>query len=71
MCFVGHYRNKSNENNDKKTDVDVYDIIAIALKLGIRYQDLGLMSYTTLANITDAYLPKKKVPTQAQIDLIT
>ena len=46
-------------------------MIALALKCGIRYEDLGEMSYTTLANILDAFMPKKKKPTQADIDLIT
>ena len=46
-------------------------MIAVALQYGIRYSDLGNMSYTTLSNILDAYMPKKKKPTQAQIDMIT
>lgn len=71
MCFVGHYRNKNKTDNETNEEFDVYDMIALALKCGIRYEDLGEMSYTTLANILDAFMPKKKKPTQAQIDMIT
>lgn len=71
LCFAGHFRNKHNDIEKTNEETDIYDMIAAALQYGIRYSDLGNMSYTTLANILDAYMPKKKKPTQAQIELIT
>lgn len=71
VCFAGHYRNKNKSEEKSNEDFDIYDMIAIALSKGIRYSDLGDMTYVTLANILDAYMPKKKKPTQADIDMIT
>lgn len=68
---VGYLRNKDNNDSQSSGETDIYDVIATALRIGIRYEELGNMSLITLMNIIDAYMPKKHKPTQEEIDLIT
>lgn len=75
MCFVGHYRNKTkNDFDDNETnteDIDIFNLIGVALSYGISYDALSNMNFVMLQNIVDAFgQRKKKKPTQAQIDKI-
>ena len=74
MCFVGHYRNKTKndfDDNEQHKDIDIFNMIAIALCCGISYEALSKMNFVMLQNIVDALGEKtKKKPTQAQIDSI-
>lgn len=68
----GYLRNKAKRNSDENDEWDIYNTIAIALRVGIRYSELGNMSLIELSNILDAYFEERKhKPTQAEIDLIT
>lgn len=72
VCFDGHYRDKAKGNKSTNAqDLDIFDCIAIALSSGISYEALGKMNFVMLSNIIDALAPKKHIPTQEEIDLIT
>jgi len=72
-CFKGTYL--ESDSTDKKTDdveLNVFELMVMGLKLGISYTDFYEMNLVTLINIlTTAYKPKKRKPTQEEIDLIT
>lgn len=70
--FAQQLKTKNNDYSDEEPtnkEIDIYPIIALALKCGISYTDLGNMELTTLLNILDVFTPNNK-PTQEQIDMI-
>lgn len=70
--MLGKLRNKSEQKQENKNEeTDIFDVVASAIRCGIRYEDLGHMTFVELSNILDAFMPKKHKPTQAEIDLIT
>lgn len=81
VCFVGKYRTepqtKKNNTNDEE-QFDIYEVMVMALKIGIRLDDFNNMDYPMLINLIDASIPKvQKEPkqryrmaTQQDIDMI-
>ena len=77
LCFHGHYQREPSEaevvrNRNKDIEIDVYEMIALGLKIGLRMEDMGNMDFVFLINLLDTIMPKKvRKPTQADIDMIT
>ena len=76
MCFLGHYQNETNvESTPTDFEINVYELMVMGLKIGIRYEEYRDMDFVTLLNLLDASMPKKKpkyrTATQKDIDAIT
>lgn len=78
VCFVGKYRTEpqNNNNNDEEEKFDIYEVMVMGLRIGIRLDDFNDMDYPMLINLVDASLPKKiekpkyRLATQEDIDRI-
>ncbi len=78
VCFQGKYRNETKKSNETKdTEIDIYELMVLGLKVGIKMDDYNNMDYPLLVNLIDASLPKKeekpkyRMATQEDIDMIT
>lgn len=81
-CFQGKYRKTIDENKkdgNSEEDIDIYELMVIGLRLGLRMNDFDNMDYPMLANLIDASIPKKaeeeekpkyRIATQKDIDMI-
>ena len=68
-----HFGSTKRSSDDKEVEMNIYDVVAMSLKCGIRIDDLKEMSFESLAYILESFIPKKekegvKEATQQEID---
>ena len=76
--FAGTYPISESGNEDKKKtdEIDAYEIIALALHIGLKLDDLKQMSFVSLVNVIHCYFPQKeekeltREATQKDIDFL-
>ena len=78
MCFQGRYRTEDkSEHKESDRQLDIYELMAFGLKVGISMKDYDDMDFPLLVNLLDASLPKQKdkpkyrEATQEDIDFFT
>lgn len=80
MCFQGKYTNENKEDKKEEQDreLNIYELMAMALRLGIRMDDFSDMDFPLLVNLLDASIPKQekkqtkyKEATQEDIEFYT
>ena len=78
MCFQGRYRTEDKaERKESDRQLDIYELMAFGLKVGISMKDYDDMDFPLLVNLLDASLPKQKdkpkyrEATQEDIDFFT
>ena len=78
MCFQGRYRTEDkSERKESDRQLDIYELMAFGLKVGISMKDYDDMDFPLLVNLLDASLPKQKdkpkyrEATQEDIDFFT
>lgn len=82
VCFQGKFRNSKEDEEKSKTsqdEIDIYELMVIGLKIGIRMDDYNNMDFPMLFNLLDASIPKRveetkpkyRMATQKDIDMIT
>ena len=72
LPFVEEFKNKEETtSNSKGKGIDVYDLLAMSLKIGIRLEDWKDMSFVGLANVLYSSMPKDKEKAQQKdIDML-
>lgn len=75
--FAGAYPTSETSGQEKKTEeIDAYEIVALALHVGLKLDDLKQMSFVSLVNVIHCYFPQKeekeltREATQKDIDLL-
>lgn len=71
MLVCHPFKGNSNHTTQSSSseDIDIYDIVAVALKFGLRMEDLKDMTLVSLSNIIYSYTRKREpMATQKDID---
>lgn len=68
--FVEEFKNKEETSGTGKS-IDVYDLLAMSLRIGIRLEDWKDMSFVGLANVLYSSMPKEQnTARQKDIDML-
>ena len=67
LPFQGNY--KKIKSNEKKKELDIYEVVALAKRLNISFDDMKEMTYVSLMNILLSSVEEEETEaTQADID---